>query len=152
KRALPSTIVLAMASTNDGSVYVSTADSGLFRWLPNGSLRQVGGSRFVGDRNAVRAIAVDSLTNSVWLGGGDGGLVQLVDDQTRATYSAVDGLAPGGVSDVRLASDGSLWVTAEGGVSHVRDGRVATLTQASGLPCTAAHWAIEDDDHSLWVY
>ena len=40
----------------------------------------------------------------------------------------------------------------EGGLSRIKDGRIATLTTKNGLPCDAIHWSIEDDDRSLWLY
>ena len=33
-----------------------------------------------------------------------------------------------------------------------RNGRVATLTTANGLPCNTVHWIIEDDLSSYWLY
>ena len=49
-------------------------------------------------------------------------------------------------------SNGALWAaTQEGGLSRIKDGRVATLTTNNGLPCDTIHWSIEDDDHSLWL-
>ena len=45
----------------------------------------------------------------------------------------------------------ALWVATEGGLSQVKDGRVATLTSKSGLPCDAVQLVIEDDARSLWL-
>ena len=39
-----------------------------------------------------------------------------------------------------------------GGLSRIKDGRIATLTTRNGLPCDTIHWSIEDDDRSLWLY
>jgi len=39
-----------------------------------------------------------------------------------------------------------------GGLSRLKNGRITTLTSRNGLPCDLVHWAIEDDDHSLWVF
>jgi signal transduction histidine kinase len=33
----------------------------------------------------------------------------------------------------------------------LKNGRIATLTGRNGLPCDMVHWAMEDDDHALWV-
>jgi signal transduction histidine kinase len=46
---------------------------------------------------------------------------------------------------------GALWVAADGGLSYLKDGRVATLTSSSGLPCDAVGWAIDGDDEALWL-
>ena len=54
-------------------------------------------------------------------------------------------------SSIRLAG-GTLWVSTEGGLSRLKDGRLITLNSKNGLPCDAVHWPIEDDDHALWLY
>jgi signal transduction histidine kinase len=61
-------------------------------------------------------------------------------------------LGEGFVADVQLDRDGTLWAATQGGLSRVKNGRVATLTSKNGLPCDTVHWAMEDDDHSLWLY
>ena len=53
---------------------------------------------------------------------------------------------------LQLDRDGTLWAATEGGLSRVKDGRVATLTSRNGLPCDTVHWMMEDDDHSFWLY
>ena len=47
--------------------------------------------------------------------------------------------------DLSRDRDGSLWAATENGLSRIKNGRVATLTTANGLPCNAVHWIIEDD-------
>ena len=51
-----------------------------------------------------------------------------------------------------VRSGGTLWVSTEGGLSRLKNNRVATLTSKNGLPCDTVHWAIEDNDHSFWLY
>jgi signal transduction histidine kinase len=34
----------------------------------------------------------------------------------------------------------------------LRNNHVVTLSSKNGLPCDTVHWAIEDNDHSLWLY
>ena len=83
----------------------------------------------------------------------EGGVSYLVNGRVRASYTAADGLGKGAVADLRLASDGALWVsTGAGGVSRLQDGRITTLTSRNGLPCDAIHWTLEDHESSLWLY
>ena len=83
----------------------------------------------------------------------EGGVSYLVNGRLRASYTAADGLGKGAVVDLRLASDGALWVsTGAGGVSRLQDGRFTTLTSRNGLPCDAIHWTLEDHERSLWLY
>ena len=57
------------------------------------------------------------------------------------------------VPGLQLDRDGALWAaTEEGGLSRIKDGRIATLTTRNGLPCDTIHWTIEDDDRSFWLY
>ena len=83
----------------------------------------------------------------------DGGILYFRDGQVRASYTAADGLGKGPVARLRLDREGALWAaTQEGGLSRIKDGRIATLTNRNGLPCDRIHWSIEDDDRSLWLY
>jgi signal transduction histidine kinase len=61
-------------------------------------------------------------------------------------------LGEGWVTDLRSDQDGTLWAATEGGLSRVKNGRVATLTSKNGLPCDTVHWVVEDDAHSFWLY
>jgi signal transduction histidine kinase len=74
------------------------------------------------------------------------------DGQVRESYATADGLGEGRVSSLRLDRDGTLWASTEGGLSQVKDRRVATLNNKNGLPCNTVRWSIEDDVRSLWVY
>ena len=62
------------------------------------------------------------------------------------------GLGEGRVNDLQLGQDGALWAATEGGLSRLKNNRIATLTRKNGLPCDAVHWAMEDDHHSFWLY
>src|SRR5208283_4226644 len=85
----------------------------------------------------------------VWLGFWDeGGVLYFEDGQVRASYTAASGLGEGRVADLRLDRDGTLWVATQGGLSRLKDGRIATLTSKNGLPCDTIHWTMEDDDQS----
>src|SRR5262249_28885287 len=46
----------------------------------------------------------------------------------------------------------SVWVATGGGLSRIRDGRIATLGAANGLPCSNIDSTIEDADGALWLY
>jgi signal transduction histidine kinase/ligand-binding sensor domain-containing protein len=85
-----------------------------------------------------------------WIGGG---VLYFEDGKVRASYKSADGLGEGPVAGLQLDRDGALWVaTQAGGLSRIKDGRVATLTTTNGLPCDTIHWSMEDDDRSLWLY
>jgi signal transduction histidine kinase/ligand-binding sensor domain-containing protein len=48
--------------------------------------------------------------------------------------------------------DGTMWVGTDNGLSRITNGRVATLTEANGLPCPTVHWIIEDQLAAYWLY
>ena len=108
----------------------------------------------LGRHDSAGVLLSGSEQGGVWLGFWRGGGVSYFKDgQLRASYTVADGLGEGAVGDLRSDGDGALWVaTQKGGVSRMKDGRIATLTSRNGLPCDAVHWTMEDDDHSLWLY
>ena len=89
----------------------------------------------------------------VWLGfWAGGGVSYFKDGRLRASYTAANGLGEGVVTDLQLERDGALWAATQGGLSHIKDGRIATLTSRNGLPCDTIIWATEDNDRSFWLY
>ena len=75
------------------------------------------------------------------------------DGALRALYKTADGLGKGRIADLQLDRDGALWVaTEEGGLSRIKDGHIATLATANGLPCDSIHGSIQDNERSLWLY
>jgi signal transduction histidine kinase/ligand-binding sensor domain-containing protein len=98
------------------------------------------------------ALLPDAKQGGVWLAFWNTGGVSLFRDHCiRARYTAADGLGEGHVPDLQLDGDGAIWAATQGGLSRLRDGRIATLTTKNGLPCNEIHWSIEDDDHALWL-
>src|SRR4029077_20481405 len=108
----------------------------------------------LGRRQSAEFVLSGGEPGGVWLGFWvEGGVSYFKDGQFRASYTAADGLGKGGVPDLQLDPDGALWAaTQDGGLSRIKDGRIATLTSRNGWPCDAIHWSIEDDDHSFWLY
>jgi signal transduction histidine kinase len=89
----------------------------------------------------------------LWIGFLNGGITYYNDGEVRASYTVADGLAEGRVKDLRLDPDGTLWAATEGGgLSRLKNARIATLTRKNGLPCETVHWVMKDDEHSFWLY
>jgi len=82
----------------------------------------------------------------------DGGVMYFKDGHIRASYTVAEGVGKGHVPGLRIDSAGAVWAGTEGGLSRIKDGRIATLTMKNGLPCDLIHWSIEDDDGALWLY
>jgi len=61
-------------------------------------------------------------------------------------------LGEGCVNSLQLHRNSALWAATEGGLSRLKNGRAATLTRKSGLPCDTVLGAVEDDTRSFWLY
>src|SRR5262249_34904771 len=133
-----------------GNVWIANQDLGLFRLSPRNELQQIPWSRF-GHKDHAAALAGDPLQGGVWLGFHKGGVTWFHDGQVRASYSKADGLGDGRVNDLWFDRGGALWAATEGGLSRLKNGRIATLTGKNGLPCDAVHWTMEDDAQSVWL-
>jgi signal transduction histidine kinase/ligand-binding sensor domain-containing protein len=144
-----------------GQVFSIVEDSARDLWINQGqSLFHLVGVSVVdqipwvtlGHKEAAFSLLPDLLQGGLWLGFFHGGVAYFKDGQVRASYSAVDGLGAGHVSGFQLDPDGTLWAATEGGLSRLKNGRIATLTSKNGLPCDAVNWVVEDDEHSFWLY
>jgi signal transduction histidine kinase/ligand-binding sensor domain-containing protein len=106
----------------------------------------------LGHNSRADALVSDPLEGGVWLGFYDGGVAYFKDGHVRASYGVAEGLGKGRIAGLQFDRDGTLWAATEGGLSRLKNGRVTTLSTSNGLPCDTVHWALDDDDRSLWLY
>ncbi len=104
------------------------------------------------ERTGLRLLLAGPVPDALWLGFSQGGVAYFKDGKVRESYAVADGLGKGIVNSLSLDSDGTLWAATEGGLSRVKNGRVATLTSNNGLPCDTVFWMMQDDAHSFWLY
>ncbi len=150
-RSLPGGFVHSVVGDRTGNLWISNHD-GLFH-LPAGNLvERLPWAKAGGTPDVALSLSSDPAQGGVWLGFYRGGVAYFKDGQIRASYKASDGLGKGMAAYVQLDRDGALWAATEGGLSRVKKGSVSTLTSKNGLPCDTVHWAMEDDDHSYWLY
>jgi PAS domain S-box-containing protein len=150
-RAEPSRQAFSSAGDSTGNLWISDQDQGLIDLLGENVVERIPWAR-LGRKDVATALVPDPAQGGLWLGFHDGGVSYFKDGQVRVSYAGADGLGAGRVSHLRFGSRGALWAATVGGLSHIKDGRVVTLTSKNGLPCDAALWSIEDDDHAVWVY
>ncbi|HZD47607.1 MAG TPA: two-component regulator propeller domain-containing protein, partial [Silvibacterium sp.] len=132
-----------------GDVWISAHE--VLCHLRDGSLvEQIPWSR-LGRKDYAETLLADPVRGGLWLGFFEGGLAYFQDGQVRTSYAGADGLGDGRVNSLRLDRDGTLWAATQGGLSRIKDGRVATLTSKNGLPCDSVDWVMEDDAHFFWV-
>ena len=107
----------------------------------------------LGSRVPAGAMLCDHVGGGLWLGFRDGtGVAYVKGGRVVASYNAANGLGRGIVGALHRDRDGTVWVSTEGGLSRIENGRVHTLSAKDGLPCDAVHWAIEDDTRAFWLY
>jgi signal transduction histidine kinase len=143
--------VTSIAGDIAGNLWISHTVAGLFHLSRGSFVERIPWAR-LGRTDHATALLPDPLQGGLWLGFVQGGVAYFKDGRVRASYAAADGLGEGLVSGLQLDPDGTLWAATEGGLSRVKNGRITTLTSKNGLPCDAAHWVMEDDTHSFWLY
>lgn len=148
---VPGGTVTAIAQDTVGSLWIANEHVALFQLLRGAMVNQIPWAA-LGHKDHASALAADPLQGGLWLGYHLGGVAYFSDGQVRASYAAADGLGEGRVNHLRLDQDGTLWAATKGGLSRLKNGRVATLTSKNGLPCDTIHWAMEDNAHSFWLY
>jgi signal transduction histidine kinase/ligand-binding sensor domain-containing protein len=149
-RGMPDSFVHGIAEDTRGNLWIAN-EEGLFRLSPRGEVEQIPWVRLE-HKDYASAIAADPLQGGVWIGFTNGGITHFLDGQIRASYTSANGLGTGRVSHFQFDRDGTLWIATEGGLSRLKNGRVASLTSDNGLPCNSVHWVIEDNDYSSWLY
>jgi len=147
---VPDGVVRSIAGDSVGNLWISLQDQGLIR-LRGSEVERIRWAR-LGRKAWADFLLPDPVQGGLWLGFREGGVEYFKDGQVRASYLGADGLGKGVVDGLEMDRDGTLWAATEGGLSRVKNGRVATLTSKNGLPCDTVHWAMEDDDHSFWLY
>jgi len=147
---VPSKEVFSMKGDGAGGLWLSTNKSLLH--MRDGRLVETLDWPVMGRHQQAKAVVPDQ--GGVWLAfWNGGGVLYFGDGKVRASYTPADGLGEGPVAALQLDRDGALWAaTQQGGLSRIKDGRVATLTTRNGLPCDTIHWSMEDDDRALWLY
>ncbi|HKO62719.1 MAG TPA: two-component regulator propeller domain-containing protein [Pyrinomonadaceae bacterium] len=143
--------VTGMAQDNSGNLWVANEQVGLFQVFRGAVVQQIPWSN-LGRTDHASILEADPLGGGVWVGFFLGGIVHLKEGRVTETYDVAKGLADSRVSDLQFDKSGSLWVATEGGLSRLKNGRIATLNSKNGLPCDAVHWLREDNAGAMWLY
>jgi ligand-binding sensor domain-containing protein/signal transduction histidine kinase len=148
---IPGGVTRSIVEGAEGNLWVANQNLGLFQLRGSEVVQQVPWDK-LGHKDFAAALAFDPSRGGVWLGFFQGGIVYFRDGKVEASYAVADGLGEGRVNDLRLDQDGTLWAATEGGLSRLKNDRIATLTGRNGLPCDTVHWVMEDDAHAFWLY
>ncbi len=148
---IPGGFILSITEDIAGNLWIANEGFGLFHLLHGGEVRQIPWVG-LGHKDHASTLAADPLHGGLWIGFFLGGVAYFADGQVRASYTSADGLGEGHINYLRFDQGGTLWAATDGGLSRLKDGRVATLTSKNGLPCDTVHWVMEDDARSFWLY
>jgi signal transduction histidine kinase/ligand-binding sensor domain-containing protein len=147
--APPGGLISSLTEDSSGNMWIANRDLGLFRLSPLNEFQRIPWSTF-GRTDAAVVLTPDPSHDGLWLGFTKGGIAWFRDGHVRSSYSAADGLSEGRVNQLRFDGKGALWIATEGGLSRLDNGRLATLSSKSGLPCDAVQWTMEDAQ-SVWL-
>jgi signal transduction histidine kinase/ligand-binding sensor domain-containing protein len=140
------------ADTREG-VWITDPDRGLLHLVDGRSVESVSWpwSKAEHDRR-VSAILPDPVKGGLWVGFLYGGIAYFNNGKLAASLTSKDGLGADLVWSLLFDRGGALWAATDGGISRIKDGRVATLTTKNGLPCDVVRVVLEDDASTLWLY
>ena len=147
--AIPGGYIHSVAEDRTGGLWVSY-DESLLHWYQGSVVERIPWAG-LGRKDKAWALAADPVQGGLWVGFWLGGVTYLKGGLVRASYTTADGLGKGRVNSLHTDRDGTLWAATQGGLSRVKDGRVASLTSRNGLPCDAVDGVVEDDAHGFWL-
>jgi signal transduction histidine kinase/ligand-binding sensor domain-containing protein len=148
---VPHGYIDSIVEDRDGNLWIAHRDAGLLELSADRVIRQIPWTKMTASNPGWKRVAMDPVKGGLWVGFYSGVILHLVDGQVRASYGYGDGLGKGPVNELRVASDGTVWVATFGGFSRLRAGHIATLTTRDGLPCDQIDSSIEDEG-ALWLY
>jgi signal transduction histidine kinase/ligand-binding sensor domain-containing protein len=148
---VPGGNVLSIVEDTAENLWIADEPNGLIHLLRGRQVERMPWSA-LGHKDHASVLAADQVQGGLWLGFFLGGIAYWRDGQVRASYTTSDGLGEGHINYLRLDQDGTLWAATEGGLSRLKNGRIATLSSKNGLPCDTVHWMMGDDAHSFWLY
>ena len=146
----PQMVVMEIASDPRGGLWLGD-DEWLFHW-DGVRLEPFPGRSDEGELQRITLVRADS-SGRIWLGFSGGRLGYLDHDRTLHVLGAVEGMTKvhTTVHAVYEGADKTIWIGGSGGLSRFRDGRVATLTQANGLPAGRVWAVVEDLQGRVWL-
>ena len=139
----------AIAGDRAGNIWVSQEES-LFHLRDGTVMERIPWAK-LSHPDGARALVAEPL-GGLWLAFRNGGVGYFKDGRIRASYTVAEGLGGGNTRDIQLDREGTVWASTEGGLSRLKDGHVATLSNRNGLPCDSVHWVMEDGEHAFWLY
>jgi len=145
----PGGYVYTISSDQPGSLWISHTKA-LIHLLGSRITERIAWEK-LGSADFASSLLVDPSPGGLWLGFFQGGVAHVEHDQLRARYGQRDGVGTGTVWSLYRDEHGGLWAATDGGLSHLSNGHVKTLTTSDGLPCNTVLWIIQDDLQAFWL-
>ena len=150
QKDIPGGWVTGIAEDAAGNLWIANQQAGLIERTPSGAARQFRWPA-LGHEDHATALSADPADGGLWLGFYNGGVTHWIDDQVSVSYTEADGLGKERVMYLRPDGRGALWITTAGGLSRLKNKRIATITRSAGLPCDSIHWMAEGEGDSIWL-
>ncbi len=141
--------ITAAAEDRDGALWFADREQGLIAIEANKIKKVIPWSSFA--RKQAFALAADLKRGGLLIGFAEGGVAYYREGLPPHWYTAGDGLGPSRITDIHIDAEGTAWIATQGGLTKLRDGRLATLTVKNGLACDQVHSIVEDEDRYLWL-
>ena len=149
---IPIKAAIPVTGDNVGDVWTASSGCGLCRLRDGKLVEQLPWASLGLPSSGSNSVVADPTRGGLWLASWSSGVSYFKDGRARAYWGPAQGLGTGRVTDLKLDAEGSVWAATEGGLSRIKDGRVATLTSHNGLPCDSVHDFAEDNRHAFWLY
>ena len=149
---VPITSAIPVTGDDAGNLWTASSSCGLCRLRDGKVVERLPWASLGLPNPGSNSVVADPTHGGLWLASWNSGVSYFKDGRVRAYWGPAQGLGTGRVTDLKLDADGSVWAATEGGLSRIKDGRVATLTSRNGLPCDNVHDFAEDNTHAFWLY
>ena len=143
----PTTQILAIRVTRDGSIWFGTRGSGLVRYRA-GEFRAYTTADGLPSLN-VSAVYEDSH-GTLWIGTLDHGVGRLSNETFDFASDAI-GIGNKAVSSFLEDREGDLWIGSANGLTRVAQGRVIPFTMSQGLLADKIRSVNADSNGTLWI-
>ena len=143
--------VRSIAEDANGNLWFCNIDHGLVQVSPKHEV-QIIPWKSLGHDDFATAMETDLINGGLWIGFYEGGILHLVDGRVSESYPAANGIGESRINALHFDNEGKLWISTEGGLTRLVNGRFVTLTRNGGLPCDGVNWTIEDDNGAFWLY
>lgn len=141
--------IVAMAEDLEGVIWVSDIERGLIS-IEGQHVRDIVPWSVFGNCRAF-ALAADTHRGGILAGFAEGSIAHYRQGGRVRWYTAADGLGAGAINDLYIDRQGAAWIATRGGLSQIRNDRVATLTTANNLGCNQIHAVIGDRSGDIWI-